>query len=398
MKIPTALIDKISLEIKNDFRFTHLKENQKAKLLKRLIELWMFILNRQINDVKSPSLRFYTNINVADFRGFKIRFDKVIYYHTTLFEVLGEIIECNETYSAGNFSRGWRVQTDFLGGTNMTEIEIDLEKVFGKIRTKEYWTKLHPNHKGLIESAYNTEINLDGYLKWLLENRGIELGPKYNKASGFIERRFLSDERIYAYFIKAFKISVGDLWFATSDSGRFYSSITNLPKSALNYLKLYGEPTVSFDLKNCQPLLLSTLIDDDNFKKDCEAGIFYQKVLNALSLTESASLDKQQIKLRLYKWLLFNPKPLKSGSLYDCIEKLYPLLISKINHLKETNDLPYVLQKKESDIFIKKLGSINVPKIIRHDEVICSKSNEHLLKSSLVKILMANQINIKYNF
>jgi hypothetical protein len=368
--IPVKLIQEVTNAINIDWRFFNLKEKNKQKLTKRLIELWYFIYQKQINEPNVKNLKFFVDIHSKEFRNFDVMIEGIRLTYKDLLDILGDLIKCNETYFAGEYSYGWRINTNFLSFSNLTEIEIDFNLIFKNNKNKEFWLKKYPQHKNLIEDAYNSEINLDDYLNWMNNNIGIELNPVYNKKTGMLEKRFLTPERIYQHFNLALKLNFKNLWFSVSNEGRFYSSISNLPSKSIDFIKLYGFDTVRVDIKNCQPLLLSSKINNDNFKKDCELGLFYDNLGTAL-FGESASIsNRSKIKLMCYKLILFGSKPLKSGKLYNAMEKLYGDTICQINQLKEDNCLAKQLQKIESDIFVKGIGSIKMFKLLRHDEVI----------------------------
>jgi len=383
--IPVKLIEKVIESIDIDSRFSNLKETNKQKLTKRLIELWYFIYVRQINEPDVKNLKFYVDIHSNEFRNFDIMIEGIRLRHVDLLDILDGLIKCNETYLNGKYSYGWRINTDFLLFSNLTEIEIDFNLIFKRNKNKEFWIIKYPQHKNLIEDAYRAEIDLDAYLKWMNDNVGIELNPVYNKKTGMLERRFLTPERIYNHFNLALKLNVKNIWFKLSNEGRFYSSISNLPSKSIDFIKLYGFETTRIDIKNCQPLLLSSKINNDDFKRDCELGLFYDNIGTTLFGESVSTQTRTKIKLMCYKFILFGSKPLKSGKLYDAMEKLYGDTIHQINNIKNDDCLAKQLQKIESDIFVKGIGAIKMFKLLRHDEVIVTIKDSDKVKDYLRK-------------
>ena len=80
------------------------------------------------------------------------------------------------------------------------------------------------------------------------------------------------------------------------------------------------------DVKNCQPLLLSYLINHPAYKIDVENGVFYDKMAKALDL------KRVEFKLFSYRYIFFPNTPLKSGKIYNTLNNHYPGLIGEINN------------------------------------------------------------------
>jgi hypothetical protein len=394
--IPLKLIEQINNSIDIDWRFSNIKEKNRQKLSKRLIELWYFIYQKQINDQDVKNLKFFVDIHSKEFRNFDIMIEGIRLTYKDLLNILNNLVKCNETYFNGKYSLGWRITTNFLSFSNLSEAEIDLNLIFKMTKNKQFWLNKYPNHKNLIEDAYNVNIDLDSYLHWMNNNIGCELKPVYNKKTGLLEKRFLTPERIYLHLNLALKVNFKNIWFKLSNEGRFYSSISNLPSKSIDFIKLYGFETSRIDIKNCQPLLLSSMIDNDTFKQDCELGVFYDKIGTALFGESASYSNRDKVKLMCYKFILFGSKPLKSGKLYNAMEKLYGDTISQINHIKEDNCLAKELQKKESKIFVENIGKLKMFKLLRHDEVIVTKVHEEIIKEYLRKEF--NKLKLKIVF
>lgn len=377
--IPTLLLQKVSDSIDINYQVSQLDEKSRQKLTKRLVELWYFIYQKQINDDSIKSLKYYIDIHNTEFRRFDIMVSGVRLTYKDLLNILGSLIGCNGSYLGGKYSYGWRVNTDFLQVSKLTEFNIDFNIIFKGSKNKDWWINKYPNQCNLIEDAYNSTIDLDSYLYWLLNNIGKELNPVYNKKTGMLERRFLTEERVYHHFNLALKVNIKNLWFKLSDEGRFYSSISNLPSGSIDFIKLRGYNTIRIDVKNCQPLLLSTMIKSDEFKNDCLLGIFYDK------LSEILKLDRGRVKLICYKHIFFGSKPLKSGRVYDAMILIYGDVIEQINHIKEDISLAKELQRRESNIFVSGIGKIKIPKLLRHDEVIVVGQDSDKIKEYLRK-------------
>lgn len=379
-QLPTALIECIDKHINEEETFFQIKEKQRQLLNKKLINLWYIIFSSQIDD-NHNTLKYYTNIPRENFRLFKFKFKTKVYQYNELLNFLNKwnLIEINHKYCSknqnkvcGSFSKSYRIRTEFLSGTPMSDVEIDFTKIFKDSNNKEYWKKKYPEYSNLIEDSYNTTIKLDEFIYRLYKKKGMKLKSKM--IDGVLTKRYLTQERIIMYINKVLKLHFKNLWFKISNEGRFYSSITNLPTVALDFLRLYGKKVVELDVKNCQPLLLASLIKDNDYQNDAENGVFYERMANKLECCEKT------FKLMSYRYIFFSKKPLKKGKIHDAMNSCYPELIDQINNLIKDNNLALVLQKMESSIFIDKIGKLPNKKITRHDSVLVAKNDCKLFK------------------
>lgn len=388
VRIPTKVLDKILSYIKIDNNLSKSKEKQQQKFIKVLIELFMFIYDRQINDDEIFNLKGFTNINEKELQNFNVQLNGNRYKYKNLLNILKFIglISINEKYSTGSFSMSYRIETEYIKTTNLTEVNIDIDKVFHNTYNKSYWLEKYPNHSNLIEDSYNSSIDLDAYINWLNSNINTNLKPIIK--NGFIVDRMLTEERAYHHLFLALKVNMKNIWFKLSDEGRFYSSISNLPSGAIPFIKLYGYDTISLDVRNCQPLLLSILLDNDEYSNDTQNGLFYKNMANDLGKTEN------EFKVLSFQYIFFNPKQLKSGQIYNAMESRYKGIMSQINKLKEEGCLARTLQTLESNIFVKGLGSLNMFKLLRHDEVIVMLNDRENISRYLRKEFGKFNINI----
>jgi hypothetical protein len=388
--LPIQVLIEIENYIKIDTDFSQIKEKQRQRLVKELASLWYFIYNKQ-QDTNKPNLRKLKRIHHDDFRKFRFKLKRKDYGYAKLLKILefAKLIRINPNHLAGQYSYSYKVLTSFISKGNMTICEVDFDKIFKNTENKEHWLSTYPEHAHLINDIYFSSIDLDGYLHWMLQNKGIELKPKLK--NGKLVKRWLTNEVICASFNAALKLNLKNIWIKKSDEGRFYSSVSNLPSTSVQFLKLNGASTFDIDIKNSQPLLLSVLLpkSQKQYKKDVESGIFYEKVAAEMGITRDI------FKSYSYKYIFFNLNPLKSGKIYTAINNVYPGLIQEINNIKENTKLAHRLQEMESDIFVKNIGKLAFPKLLRHDQVIVTKENLDLVKKYLR--LEYNKIGIKVN-
>lgn len=382
IKLPTALIECIDTNILKEKEFFQINVKQRQILNQNLIHLWYIIYSSQIDDSMSRTLDCYTNIPRDNFKFIKFNFRNNRYEYNKLLQYLHswELIDINDKYCYYNdnyaksdkssfkpFAKSYKIKTKFLKDTKMTEVEIDFKKIFKKTKNKEFWMEKYPNYTSMIEDCYNVTIKLDEFASWLYNNEGKKLNSKLK--NGIMNHRFLTPERIIMYINKVLKIHFKNLWFKISDEGRFYSSLTNLPSECIKFLRLKGKEVVELDAKNCQPLLLASLINDLAYKNDVENGIFYDK------MAESLGWERLKFKIYSYKHLFFSNNILKSGEIYNTLNDHYPGLVEQINNLKKEIKLALKLQQLESNIFVENIGKLPYCKITRHDSVLVFKEN-----------------------
>lgn len=385
--IPTKLVDEIDNYIMIETDLSNITNKQKINLTKQLISLWYFIYNEQI-DSNKETLDLYTNIERKKLDCFYIKLNNKKIGYRLLLEMLEKtsLIDINNKYKPGEFSKGYRIKTDFLSDTHYTEVEIDFDKIFYKVHSKQYWLSKYPQFTKHIEDAYETKIDLDEYIHWMNNNIGIEIKPII--VNGVIKKRFLTPERIYLHTNLALKLNFENIWFKLSNEGRLYSTVTNLPFTSLPFFKMYRRELKDIDIKNSQPLLMSLLVNDNKYKKDVEAGIFYDKVAKQLGI------DRNDFKVLSYRYIFFGKKPINSGKVYDAMEIVYPALMSQINKLKENISLAHKLQEMEADIFVNKLGKLPIKMLLRHDQVMVHNEDIALVKKFLLNEYKKLGLNI----
>jgi len=389
ISIPTTLIEALDKRI-NTHKDTHsLTTSQKAKLQKRLIELWYYIYDKQQGDSKCTNLEYFTNINKTKLKKFDIMISGYRLTYSQLIKIMGKLIKTNDKYSATNFSKSYGIDIKSLKSKNISEIEIDFSKIFKNFKAKEYWLDKYPEQKGIIETTYQTKVELSSYIKYMVDNKDSQLKPKYNKKTGKIDKRFLDTEHILDYTNRVLKLNFNNIWFKLSSTGRFYNTVSNLPGNSVAFTLIKGKKTVELDLANAQPLLLSTILSNKEYSKDCSEGIFYDV------LAKELNLDRTSAKLKSYKHIFFGSKTLKSGVMYNALEKCYKGLIGEINEFKMNNTVWEVLQQMESDIFIKEMSKYNFDKCTRHDSILFLEEDYDLALEAIESILNEKGIKAK---
>jgi hypothetical protein len=379
--IPVQVEQQIRLSIHNYSNFKNNTELQNIKLYKLLISLWFFIYQRQQRDDTILNLRGYTNIHVKHLKKFKININKKTYSYNYLLGVLitSKLVNRNGKYKVGNFTQSYKINTNVLNG-NYEEVEVNFDKLIHKLKNKKHWVRKYSSYKKHIRDCYDVKVDLSDYALWLRKNKGIKLKPIIKK--GIVIERTLNEERIFDYLNTALKVNLGNLWFTISEEGRFYNTITNMSYTALPFIKLKGKKVIEIDVKNCQPLLLATIINNVKYKKDVEEGVFYDNMAKKLNM------KRDKFKVLSYKYIFFSNKKLNSGKIYVALNNLYPGFIDEINRLREEINISRELQKLESQIMVNAIGDMEYKMMLRHDAVFVYKENYKHIR---------NQVNIEFS-
>lgn len=404
LMIPTTVVETI-LDYVSTTNYT---PKQKRALEKKLLEIWIFIYDKQITDKNFINLKCYTNIHSSELAHFRIKINGKNISSNKLIEILVRlnILSKNGKYSTGSFTIGYKIQTAILSFGNLTEVDLNINKVYKNIRPKEYWLNKYPQHAHLIEDIYSASIRLDDYLHYLLNNIGMQLHPKTVKMTvngkeiSYVKEQFLTQDKAFQYFHMAMKINIGNIWVAEFSTGRFASSISNMSFTATKFFQMHRNNLLDIDIKNSQPLLLAKLIECPKYKKDVEAGVFYDNMAKQICRMKNEKYTSEHrgiFKVNSYKYIFFNNRLLgKTGEIARAMEFLYPGALAQINKLKENGTLAGKLQRLEADIFVEYIGGLSIKKLLRHDQVLIAPGYEKIVKTLLTNKYM--EIGLKVSF
>lgn len=403
--IPTTIIETVH-DYTSMTKYTH---KQKIALEKILLEIWIFIYDKQITDKDFINIKCYTNIHIKYLKHFQIRVGCVLLNSNKLLDILSSIklISVNGKYSTGSFTRGYKIETSILSFGNLTEVELNIDKVFKNIRPKTHWLDLYPQYAHLIEDIYSASIRLDDYLHYLLSNIGMQLHPKTVKMTingkeiSYVKEQFLTEAKAFQYIHMAMKINIGNIWVAEFSTGRFASSVSNMSFTATKFFQMDRSNLVDIDIKNSQPLLLASIIACPAYKKDVEAGVFYDNMAKQICVMKNEEyndkIHRGMFKTNSYRYIFFNNNKLgKTGEIARAMEFLYPGALEQINKLKENSTLAGKLQRLEADIFVDFIGALGIKKLLRHDQVLIAPGYERMIKTLLTNKYKEIGLNVSF--
>ena len=95
----------------------------------------------------------------------------------------------------------------------------------------------------------------------------------------------------------------------------------------------------------------------------------------------------------------FDSNQIVKGKFFNVIEKLYPGFVNELNELKENNSIAHLTHRIEADLMVKGVGSLNIGKLLKHDEVLIYPENIEMVRkyieNKVKKELGINKINLK---
>lgn len=262
-----------------------------------------------------------------------------------------EIFKRNDTYKVGCFSKSYRIMPEYFHSEYYT---YELEYSVGAKRLIKYRKKIQKDKiaaQKFIDIKVD-KIKLDTYLlnKNILNNKNVsQINKNHINRLNIIMSN--PNEKNSDHFF-----NVRD-----EKTGRIYTSISNMMKESRSCLRYDGEEMVELDIKNCQPLLLSTFYDTrlEKHKKEKEKYIdiiknddLYEFINRRLSVPY---IIRKNLKGEVYKRIFYGSLQSCSGEMWDIFSHHFPVL-ARIVHLNKLNldksGFACKMQSKESDVVI----------------------------------------------
>lgn len=221
-------------------------------------------------------------------------------------------------------------------------------------------------------------------------------------------------------------------WFSTvCPYGRYHSNISSFHRFLRPFLHLEGEHLVEVDVSHCQPLCLSILLhkqrnnilqsehhseekklffqqlfsfplccgleDNDDaiqYKKDCETGEMYAKMLNNSKVETRAELKK-----KMFEEVYFGKR--ERTALLSAFRRLYPTMHKLIAAVKERDyrQLSWTMQRIESEIVINdacdrlRKDHPTIPILTIHDAILTTPSFADTVHQHLTAAFQRRGVN-----
>lgn len=412
--VPGDVIDSIQSRV--DLYHRNFDDKEKIKMVDTTIKVW-YILKDMWNP-KYVKCKYHPLFSRnKQLQNIDLKIKKRRFRYTDFIKILNDtnIINYNERHK--NSSDGYCKSFKFTHSwSNLRFFEInykslnegsDDDKLKKRARSLKEANKYYPNHKNLIKPVYNIKIEVDELIDFLLSRRGMTLKPTnrvrrrdngtyYNVVD---KNRVLDDETIYDIIFKCLKINNKNITFRISEnSGRLFTSITNLSSLCNNFITCNGKKMHEIDVINCQPLLLSHILNDDKFKECCEAGMFYEVLGEEIGYDIE---DREDVKIDSYKYIFFNDKFELDNDTIKAFAKLFPSAYANLIELhKEISSrgetIALTLQRIESDIFVNYANGLDFPVLTKHDAIYVSEEYIDIVKNELTDVFKSRGINAKF--
>jgi len=215
------------------------------------------------------------------------------------------IIESNESYQVGKFSKGYRLTKKYRTGT--IEFRTLSEQLSSKLNKYEFYDLYKPDYSFLENQFKNYRLEFSDDF----ENFVLQMGNSLIRLSSNEFQRILVYNKIGAFL--SYKNHFNSGWYMLNHSDknhRFNSILTRVPKELRNFLQIEGSRLVEIDLSSSQPYLLAVLLKEiDN--------------------TVEVKLNNNQIDFSLDTYLTYSNNKL--------INEVYPFMLPAFSDLSSSH-------------------------------------------------------------
>lgn len=391
--IPTATLEILTKHINAIY-----PDNVQVKVLKVYLKCLFFIYNKQTN--RKEENQFFIDIHSNNLDQFYFYINRKKHGYATILDNLErlKLLKIGKKYNTGTITKAYTksFKVTWIIDYRMTELELDLLRIFDNTDTKNDWKKLVPNHKKIINTTYNTKIDLVEFQIFMIDNVG-KTDLKPSKIKGKLTSRKLSYTIAYDYFIRALKFNLNCHWFVESSTGRLYSSFTSLPSIATPFIRINGKKVIEKDITAAQPTFLAMSVDCPEYKKDILNEEFYENIVVGMGLPLEKK-NRDLVKTLLYANVFFNDSKLgKKGKLAKILDKLYPDLRNQINEMKEKDNdedkLWFKLQSIESHMVLRRFKN-HKGLLTKHDSIIFQEDYDYATEFNQMMSEIRELINL----
>lgn len=193
----------------------------------------------------------------------------------------------------------------------------------------------------------------------------------------------------------------------SSDSGRFYNSFSNLPKTIRKYLRIEGEPIGELDMANAQAIFLNRIILERLQNKDVEilestrGFIIWSELGKAFEFLNGKSSFKRgqtrkSFKESFWAMIMDSIEGSKSYDLYPQVYELIPQILGEVEEIKKGGHkkVSFLLQKEESRVIQSCYKEImnEVTSSTLHDGIYFQVSKKDFVMEKVIQCLRKLQI------
>lgn len=367
-------------------------EKQKKQILEKFYHLnveWEFIqhiistiyLNGVTNKMKQKDS--YQEMNAEIMRDLysvqgKWNYKQII---NKLIEI--KLIECDEQYSIGHKSKGYKINPEFkLGKTKKIKIENELlNNRITNFKLKKL-TQMEEKYKKVINSLYTLTID-------------------YNKAIKFIRNKYEIFSEEYKNRLIIINLINDKMFFHTVDNfgKRLHHNLTNLPSDLRKFITLNGKALGQVDIVNSQPLFfLTTLIKNNpnegevsKLKDIVSNGEFYEFIMEKVGEN-----NRDIAKKNIFKDILFG-KHFIDTKYTQAFKNEFPSIWNYLLEIKKKDykSIAQNMQEEESKFIFHCINKINRTNDIStiHDSIVVEV--EHI---NYIRLVMEDEFYDRFGF
>lgn len=239
-------------------------------------------------------------------------------------------------------SKIFQVHNSYLKNENYVMVMFGEKQKTASVQVDIRLKNLSPK---FVNTLKNVKIDVPGAIQ-------AEINEYHKQKISFIQLKHRIS-RIFAVR-NSRKISTGN------KVNRIYHSFTNLSKISRQF---FNHKFFEIDVVNCQPTLLiaylyeNNLGIDENYKRDCESGSFYERFIDTIDEKYTFGDDlvkfdqaRKETKVSIYRNVFFGFK--KSEKINIRFKELYPLTWAELDKIKKsTVSLASILQNTEAQLF-----------------------------------------------
>lgn len=326
-----------------------------------------------------------------------------------------KILECNNSFSQGSFSLGYRFGPALLETEWQT---ISFTKFLNEFAPQTGHKKVFKClHQRFLDSLVTHKSIPDGWQRDICDltvNITPGLGHSIEDIKAFAHtlaaRKAAESEKgvqkeHYLYNINCSLTAIEEKNISPyinveGFSNRLHSAITNMPKEIRFKLTYKNKPLINLDVRSSQFLLLATFYTNSaahqQEKKKFINIVENQDVYSLLG--DEGGFSREVAKQRIYI-VMFGQNYIQKNPMSDAFRKLFPLLSQQIYLAKETNfkNVAATLQNIESKIVLENtllpLLRAGVAAFSIHDSLLVTQENVLVAKDALTQAFK-NEIGI----
>ena len=383
-------------------------------------------------EIKTERGKFVT-INSSFLRNVITNFDSDCAAAIDLAIYLG-YIERNDSYSIGNYSKGYRLGQKFQNAswTVMNFLDCLERNIVGenwhsdsRLPQTTLWNKfnLHiskflntedPVLKAIAERQYllfkDLQMIDDGTFDETVLVAATKTVEKVKHEDSLLKVSKLDSDYSIESVMECYLncraiVNSGEVRILFHDKSynnwteRMFHVITNMPSVLRKYLRYKGQSLVNIDIRACQVCLLAIFYDNGNELDRAEKEKFVSFITEKDFYTEiskNTTLDRPSAKDSTFK-LMFAQNYCQNGAIHEEFKRLFPRLIDIIHNTKKNEGykrVSQIMQRTESKIMIR--GALNKLMIDSgltvfsiHDSLLCLPEDTNEVKDAISNAFFA---------